>query len=93
MRRAAKIDDSHSEIVSGLRQAGCRVLSLAAIGHGCPDLLALSGGRLYLLEVKNPDMPPSKRRLTADQSTFHSLWPVSVVMNIEQALKAVGATK
>jgi hypothetical protein len=38
-RRAAKVDANHSAIVEALRKVGCKVLSLAANGKGCPDLL------------------------------------------------------
>ena len=44
MRRAAKIDDNQAVIVKALRKAGCEVMSLAAIGNGCPDLLVYRGG-------------------------------------------------
>jgi hypothetical protein len=39
VRRAAKVDANHGEIVKALRSAGCGVLDLSAVGNGCPDLL------------------------------------------------------
>ena len=89
MKKYGRIDQNHQQIVSGLRQAGCRVLSLAALGHGCPDLLVLSGGRLHLLEIKDPNQPPSKRQLTEQQQVYHTFWPVSVGMIIDEALTVV----
>lgn len=95
MRRAAKVDDNHGEIVQALRDAGCGVLSLAAVGKGCPDLLV--HGPLYpwrhtLLEVKDGSKPPSARRLTPDQAKFHEAWKgwIHVVTSVEEALDAAG---
>jgi Holliday junction resolvase len=88
VRRAAKIDDNQNSIVQGLRKVGCRVLSLAAVGKGCPDLLVYRAGRLYLLEVKDGAKPPSRRKLTQEQVAFHKKWPVTVVTSIEEAIAA-----
>lgn len=92
MRRNAKVDDNQQEIVRCLRQAGCNVLSLAAVGQGCPDLLVYrhATGLLYMLEVKDGDKPPSRQRLTPHQVKFHETWPVKVVKNIDEAFIAVG---
>jgi hypothetical protein len=92
MRRNAKVDDNQTSIVSALRKAGCSVLSLAAIGGGCPDLLVYrrSTGLLYMLEVKDGDKYPSQRKLTPHQVKFHKDWPVHVVNNLDEALEACG---
>ena len=90
MRQAARTDENQDRIVSTLRETGARVLSLAAVGKGCPDLLVCRSGTLYLLEVKDGAKSPSRRRLTKDQVMFHQLWPVTVVTTIEEALKATG---
>lgn len=92
MRRAAKTDANHGEIVAALRKIGCKVQSLAAVGGGVPDLLVMKGYRLYLLEVKDGAKVPSARKLTEDQVKWHSEWagaPVAVVENAEQAIKAL----
>ena len=97
MRRAAKVDDTQEAIVKALRQVGCKVLSMAAIGNGAPDLLVLVPGQgswqeavdaLILLEVKNLDGRGAG--LTPDQVKFHAQWPVVVVTSPEEALKAAG---
>lgn len=93
MRRAAKVDANQSEIVQALRQAGCSVLDLSAVGKGCPDLLVTTPvwpHELRLLEVKDGSKPPSHRKLTADQETFHAQWrgPIHVVTCVESALYA-----
>ena len=95
MRYAARIDENQPEIVKALYQAGCDVQTLAAVGCGCPDLLVSIGGKNYLLEVKNPEKPPSARKLTPDQVEWHRKWrgQVDIVHTIDEALKAVGLIK
>lgn len=92
MRRAAKVDGNHSVIVATLRAVGATVQSLAAVGRGVPDLLVGFRGRNYLLEVKDGTKPPSRRRLTDDERTWHSDWrgTVRIVMSPDDALAAVG---
>lgn len=91
MRRAAKKDRNHPEIVAGLRKAGCDVLDLGAVGCGCPDLLVRRAGRLLFMEVKDGAKPPSERKLTPDQVKFHAQWDGSVVVvkSLEEALAAI----
>lgn len=97
VRRAAKVDANHGEVVNALRAVGCSVLSLAAVGNGCPDLLVCVpwNRRLHLIEVKDGSRPPSERKLTDDQVKFHASWkgPIHVVMNVEQALAVVHCGK
>ena len=92
MRRAARTDTNQAEIVRMLSQFGASVVSLAAVGSGVPDLLVGYQGRNFLLEVKDGNKPPSRRRLTSDQVEFHRDWrgSVSVVKNADEALQAVG---
>lgn len=92
MRRAARIDANHVDVVKALRAVGCRVLSLAAVGKGVADLLILDrNGRLRLLEVKDGAKPPSGRRLTDAQERFHRAWPVEVVTSPREAVEAASA--
>ena len=87
MRRAARVDGNHTEVVDEFRRLGCSVLSLADKGKGCPDLLiglkTPDGKRSanWLVEVKNGDAA----KLTPDQEQFLSWWqgPVSVVRDLE----------
>ena len=92
---AARTDQNQTELVRGLRKAGCNVLSLAAVGNGCPDLLVYrhSTGLFYMLEIKDGDKVPSRRKLTPHQIKFHKDWPVHIVNDIAEALQAVGVTK
>ena len=97
MRRAAKVDDNHAEIVSALRSVGCGVLDLSAVGKGCPDLLVhpptFPDCRMaFLMEIKDGNKPPSARKLTKHQIKFHAEWKgwIYTVTNVEEALKACG---
>jgi hypothetical protein len=93
VRLAARTDDNHAEIVLELMAHGCDVLSLAAVGNGCPDLLAWSQWAGHqLLEVKDGRKPPSARKLTPAQVKFHGRWkgPVHVVTCPAEALAAMG---
>jgi soluble P-type ATPase len=93
MRRAAKVDANQEQVVSALRAAGATVQSLAAIGKGCPDLLVMFRGALFLLEVKDGGKVKSAQKLTDAQVKWHQTWGamVEVVNSPEQALRAIGA--
>lgn len=96
MRRAARTDDNHAEIVGALRACGATVQSLAAIGGGVPDLLVLHRNRLMLYEVKDGAKSPSKRRLTKAQTDWHEKWRgphLMVVENVEQAIAMLAGEK
>ena len=87
MRRAAKIDANQPEVVAALRAAGFWVQSLAAVGHGFPDLIACKkSGAIMLLEVKMPG-----ERLTHDEFDWHGRFPgpVFVVHSAEEALEVM----
>jgi Holliday junction resolvase len=53
MRRNAKIDKNHPEVVEAFRKLGASVLSLAPLGRGIPDLLVAIGGVTWLVEIKS----------------------------------------
>jgi hypothetical protein len=79
VRRAARTDANHSAIVQAFRDLGCSVLSLAAVGKGCPDLLIarptkFSSSAMALIEVKDGSKKPSAQKLTEDQEKFHAHW-------------------
>jgi Holliday junction resolvase len=89
MRTRGRTDGNHRSIVSGLRQAGCSVQSLASVGSGCPDLLVSIRGVNYLFEVKDGSKSPSERKLTDDELDWINNWrgQVSVIGNLETALQ------
>lgn len=91
MRRAAKIDANQPAVIAALRQIGCTVQPLHAVGKGCPDLLVGFIGGNVLLEIKDGNKPPSARLLTPDQVDWHQMWkgPVAVVKTPEEAIAVV----
>lgn len=89
MRRAAKKDANHQEIVSALLRLGFSVMDTAAVGQGFPDLVVARAGVNFLVEIKDGGKPPSARRLTRDQIEFHSRWASRIVMlySVEEAVQ------
>jgi len=89
MRRAARTDKNHEEVVNALRTIGASVQSLTATGKGCPDLLVGYRGINYLMEVKDGNKVPSAQKLTIDQEHWHNLWrgSVHIVKSVDEALK------
>lgn len=93
MRVASKIDTNQPAIVRALRQVGASVQILSAVGRGCPDIAVGFRGCNYLLELKDGDKVPSKRKLTPDEIEWHDAWhgQVAIVESIDDALRAIGA--
>lgn len=91
MRRAAKVDANHTEIVYALLAVGCTVRSLAPLGKGAPDILVGVRGRNLLFEIKDGRKVPSARKLTDDEADFHAGWrgQVAVVKSVDEALEAI----
>jgi hypothetical protein len=75
MRRRARTDANHAEVVKAFRDLNCKVLDLSRLGGGIPDLLVSIRTHNVLVEVKDATKPPSARRLTPDQEEFFSTWP------------------
>lgn len=84
MRRRAKVDSNHSEIVQALRAIGASVQSLAAVGKGCPDALIGFRGKNVLFEFKQPDV----KTLRTDQQDWHRKWAgqVKTVHSADEAI-------
>lgn len=85
----ARVDTNHKEIVAALRQAGATVVSLAAMKHGCPDLLVGYEGETLLMEIKKD----AKAKFKPAQLEFMSKWKggaVSRVDSVDAAIRALG---
>jgi hypothetical protein len=66
---------------------------LAAVGQGVPDLLVGYQGKNILVEVKDGNKTPSRRKLTDDQVKWHDNWnggAVAVVDSVYAAWAALG---
>ena len=87
MHRAAKIDSNQNEIVSGLRKCGYSVLITSQLKK-CFDILVGAHKRNYAFEIKDPNKPPSSRRLTPGEQKFFDTWngQINVIHTVEEAL-------
>jgi len=82
--RARKVDQTQRSIVRALRRAGC----LVWCAGGAVDLVVSRGERVFLLEAKTPRVG----RLTRTQAQMLAEgWPIAVVRDEDEALRAVGA--
>ena len=88
-RQASRVDGNQASIVRQLRAVGASVLHT----H-CFDLLVGYRGRTFLMEVKDPAQPSSKRQLTEGEAQFKAKWRGStyhVVHTVDEALGLVTA--
>lgn len=90
-----KIDANQPDIVAALRKAGASVQHLHTLGKGCFDLLVGFRQRNFVIEIKNPAQPPSKRRLTPDEQVWAEGWQgqKAVISTIDEALMLIGAVR
>ena len=83
MRRAAKIDANQNALVDALRAGGASAFITSAVGNGFTDLVVGYCGGTFLIEVKNGNLPPSRRRLTPAQEKFHREWTGGPILLFE----------
>ena len=93
MRTAAKKDINQTPIIDLLRKVpGVSVLITSQLGKGAPDFIIGYQQKNYMIELKNPDMPPSKRKLTKDEKKFHAQWAgqIDIALTFEDCLRIIG---
>ena len=93
MRHKPRLDSNQKDIVKELRQyPGVSAHSVASLGHGFPDVIVGFRGRNYLVEIKDPNKPPSARKLTDDEKAWHETWTgqVDVAETTEQIISLFG---
>lgn len=78
MRRAARTDENHQEIIDAFRKLGYSVYSTHRVGSGFPDLVCGKFGHNHLVEVKDSKKSPSQRKLTELEEKFFKDWLGSV---------------
>lgn len=90
MRRAARVDENHKEIVEALRQIGATVKSVAPI-KGFVDIVVGFRGENFLIEIKDGSKPPSQQRLTPLEAKFQREWmgQVETVTSVSEAILLV----
>jgi hypothetical protein len=74
MRRAARTDENHSEIIKAFRKYGCSVLDTSQLGGGAPDVIIGRWGRCVCVEIKDGAKVPSARKLTPLEVKFKREW-------------------
>jgi Holliday junction resolvase len=92
MRRASRVDANQDQIVNVLRAYGATVQSLATVGNGCPDLLVGYQGKTLLMEIKDGNKMPSKKKLNDLQTNWHANWrggALALVDNPESAIRMI----
>lgn len=88
--RNGRRDGNHAEIVKALRKIpGVSVADTADLGDGFPDIAVGMAGKTYLFEIKNGELPPSKRKLTEAETKFFDGWTghAAVVCSLDEALE------
>lgn len=92
--RAKKVDSNQPTIVKQLKALHVSVQHLHMVGQGCPDLLLGVRGECFLIELKDPAQPPSKRKLTDDEQKFFDTWlgQVNKCETLEEILVVIGLT-
>lgn len=69
---AHRRDANHATIRNAFRRLGCGWIETADQGGGCPDGIAMHKGRVWLVEIKDPRQPISKRILTIGEQSVHA---------------------
>lgn len=85
MRKIARTDGNHQQIVDAFRHAYCSVKSTHQVGGGFTDIVVGFKGFNFLVEIKDGSLVPSKRKLTPDELEFHEGWcgRVDIVESID----------
>lgn len=91
MRRAARVDANHGVIRDAYRRLGCSAADTFRLGDGFPDLVVAMYGITDLVEVKDGDKIPSKRKLTDDEILFHNNWnaKIWIIESVDDVLSHV----
>jgi hypothetical protein len=89
--RACKIDNNQEQLVKQMRRIPGLKVKHTHIVKGFVDVVIGYQGINYLLEIKDPGKPPSKRKLTDDEQKFHNEWTgqVAVVETIDDVIKLI----
>ena len=87
--RAARVDENQAAIVQALRHIGASVELLHRVGGGCPDLLVGYHGDIILIEIKDENQPPNKRKLRPSQVRWAAAWQGRPLFKVESPQEAV----
>ena len=73
-RFARRVDANQRAVTAELRVLGYSVELTHTVGGGFPDLAVGRWGITCNVELKNPDKPPSQRKLTPAEREWHGAW-------------------
>ena len=82
MSFAKRTDDNHKAVAAEFRAVmpDATLHDASGAGRGFPDFVVGWRGRNWLFELKDPAKPPSKRKTTPAQDTFHGGWQGQVAV-------------
>lgn len=91
MRHNARVDRNQPEIVRQLRKLGCSVLVVSNLKN-CFDILVGYNYRNYAFEIKDNELPESRKNLTPGEQKFFDIWKGQVhkIETIDEALDILG---
>lgn len=94
MRRAARVDKNQAEIVKTFRQMGAIVIITSQLKNAF-DLLVCYKGKTHIVEVKDGDEVPSKRKLTDGEIkckiAVESVGvKYNIIKSVDEAIKFLG---
>jgi hypothetical protein len=95
VRRVCKVDRNQPEIVEALRRYGATVLITSQLKN-CFDILVGFNGHNIIMEIKDGDLPPSKKRLTEGEEKFCDEWKggkYNIVESIDEAINIINEYK
>lgn len=93
MRTVAKVDKNQPEIVKALRKLGAAILPTHQLKNAF-DILVGFRGKLFMVEIKDGTLPPSKKRLTPGEQKckqdFESVGvKYHIIYSIDDAIKMI----
>lgn len=85
-----RVDANHAVIRDALRKLGWFVRDCSAVGNGFPDLIAVRGGRVRLIEIKDGSKVKSQQKLKPLQVELHANFaaagcPIVVLTSVQEA--------
>lgn len=94
MRRSARTDRNQSEIVAALRKRGAVCILTSQLKNAF-DVLVAFNGKLFIMEIKDGELPPSARKLTDGELKCKALiesvgCDYNVINSIDEALELIG---
>ena len=94
MRRNCRTDSNQQEIVAALRKRGAVCLITSQLKN-CFDILVCHNSNVYLVEIKDGNLPPSARKLTKGEQQFKEKVEsvgvkYHVITSVDEAISMIG---